>query len=217
MTTGTHLYEMDRTFFRTEPIPPPGQFVAVRDWLLSLDRKRWPTWRLRLAADLVCEMKPLTREEEELAFRIRAVRPAFRGRALCTEGAGIADLKQSPLSKPFWEVRFTVQRAAAQWQWKAGGTVRGPAAAEERFGEVRARALEAFQRRRFHAMPLELLLQPACLACGKKLTDPVSMSRLIGPECAHTASQAGVILWDLAGVCARQQEKERPCREVSAV
>jgi hypothetical protein len=29
------------------------------------------------------------------------------------------------------------------------------------------------------------MFQPACLLCGKGLTDPVSMARWIGPECAH--------------------------------
>jgi Family of unknown function (DUF6011) len=33
-----------------------------------------------------------------------------------------------------------------------------------------------------------IMLRPACLCCGKMLTDPVSMARWIGPECAGTAS-----------------------------
>jgi len=32
------------------------------------------------------------------------------------------------------------------------------------------------------------MLKPACLMCGKALTDPVSMARWIGPECAGTSS-----------------------------
>ncbi len=32
------------------------------------------------------------------------------------------------------------------------------------------------------------LLSLNCLICGKALTDPASMARLIGPECAGTAS-----------------------------
>jgi hypothetical protein len=33
-----------------------------------------------------------------------------------------------------------------------------------------------------------LMFQANCLLCGKSLTDPVSMARWIGPECAHTHS-----------------------------
>jgi hypothetical protein len=32
------------------------------------------------------------------------------------------------------------------------------------------------------------MLKPACLCCGKQLTDPVSMSRWIGPDCFGTSS-----------------------------
>jgi Family of unknown function (DUF6011) len=34
----------------------------------------------------------------------------------------------------------------------------------------------------------EKMLCPNCLLCGKALTDPVSMARFIGPECAGTSS-----------------------------
>jgi hypothetical protein len=33
-----------------------------------------------------------------------------------------------------------------------------------------------------------MMLKPACLCCGKQLTDPVSMARWVGPECAGTSS-----------------------------
>jgi hypothetical protein len=35
-----------------------------------------------------------------------------------------------------------------------------------------------------------MMLQPSCLMCGKSLTDPVSMARWVGPECAGTSSTA---------------------------
>src|SRR5262249_14739800 len=34
----------------------------------------------------------------------------------------------------------------------------------------------------------DLMLAPNCLVCGKGLTDPASMARFIGPECAGTSS-----------------------------
>ena len=40
----------------------------------------------------------------------------------------------------------------------------------------------------FDKLRPETMLKPACLFCGRLLTDPVSMARWIGPECAGTAA-----------------------------
>jgi hypothetical protein len=40
----------------------------------------------------------------------------------------------------------------------------------------------------FAGLHPEMMLKPSCLMCGKALTDPVSMARWIGPECAGTSS-----------------------------
>jgi uncharacterized protein YndB with AHSA1/START domain len=44
------------------------------------------------------------------------------------------------------------------------------------------------------------MFQPACLLCGKALTDPVSMARWIGPECAQAQNHTlDVGLFKLTG------------------
>ena len=52
----------------------------------------------------------------------------------------------------------------------------------------RARVLAALRGDCFDSLRAEMMLSPACLVCGKGLTDPVSIARWIGPECAGTAS-----------------------------
>jgi hypothetical protein len=39
-----------------------------------------------------------------------------------------------------------------------------------------------------------MVLTPQCLICGREFTDPVSMSRLIEPECAGPASLDGAMV-----------------------
>ncbi len=40
----------------------------------------------------------------------------------------------------------------------------------------------------FATLRPEMMLQPSCLLCGHKLTDPVSQARWIGPECNGSAA-----------------------------
>jgi hypothetical protein len=52
----------------------------------------------------------------------------------------------------------------------------------------RQRVVAALHPDHFAALRPELMLTAHCLACGKALTDPVSMARWIGPECWGSAS-----------------------------
>jgi len=179
------------SFYARVDIPPPGQFVAIREWLLALAKPKWPKWRLRLAADLLCELHAC-RPNPPFAV------PGFEGRGLCVEAAAYADLEKRP-ERPFQQVHFQLDCREGQWQWRAmkwRWHIEGDA---DRIAAVRTRLLTAFHIRQFDALGLDLLARPACLLCGKLLTDPLSMARLIGPECAGTAQQAGSILWNLAG------------------
>ena len=48
--------------------------------------------------------------------------------------------------------------------------------------------VDAFEDGTFDVVDAKLMLMTQCLVCGKALTDPASMARYIGPECAGTAS-----------------------------
>ncbi|OLB79563.1 MAG: hypothetical protein AUI16_01045 [Alphaproteobacteria bacterium 13_2_20CM_2_64_7] len=54
--------------------------------------------------------------------------------------------------------------------------------------ELRSRVIAALHVDHFAALKPDLMLSPACLCCGKGLTDPVSIARWIGPECWGSAS-----------------------------
>jgi hypothetical protein len=52
----------------------------------------------------------------------------------------------------------------------------------------RARLQAALTPERFSRLTADLMFSASCLCCGKALTDPASMARWIGPECAHNSS-----------------------------
>ena len=54
--------------------------------------------------------------------------------------------------------------------------------------QLRELVTEAFIDGRFAEFSVTRLFHHYCLICGKQLTDPVSMARFIGPECAGTSS-----------------------------
>lgn len=69
-----------------------------------------------------------------------------------------------------WELHFT--------RWSHRGLQEPDALAT-----FKARAVEKLTK--LVELNASLQFSPACLCCGKPLTDPVSMARWVGPECAH--------------------------------
>ncbi|MFZ4629933.1 MAG: DUF6011 domain-containing protein, partial [Blastocatellia bacterium] len=81
--------------------------------------------------------------------------------------------------------RFEVRATADGWKVEARSIVvhpngswydRAPAAANRLVSELTSGKLDE--------LSVGLMLSPRCLVCGRKLTDAVSMARMIGPECS---------------------------------
>jgi len=81
------------------------------------------------------------------------------------------------LMYPCMHLKFT----GAHWTREGWDIV----AARQRLRET---VTHAFQDGRFAEFSVTRLFHPYCLCCGKALTDPVSMARFVGPECASTSS-----------------------------
>ena len=65
----------------------------------------------------------------------------------------------------------------------------------------------------FDKLQPEMMLKPACLFCGRPLTDPVSMARWIGPEWGHCGGNYAV-RGEPSSV--REEQKVLHCGESSA-
>jgi hypothetical protein len=59
---------------------------------------------------------------------------------------------------------------------------------QEVAADIRAQVLAIFNDRRLDVLDPSMMLKTACLVCGRKLTDPLSLHRWIGPECWDRAA-----------------------------
>jgi hypothetical protein len=113
----------------------------------------------------------------------------FVGKAVMTAGASAADLKKH--KRGAREQKFSLLQFDGEpdWQltlgsrtWPAGSDVSSVAP----LSAAIAAALQGDGI--FTQLTPERMLKPACMICGKGLTDPASRSRWVGPECAATTS-----------------------------
>jgi hypothetical protein len=172
---------MPPEFWHPTPIPPPRDLAELRAYVLSRSEKRSPRWRFRLAPDLVVQIQP----------KLTQAFARFECAALQCEGADAKLLTGSrkDIGRDYWKVSFDL-RAAAPDAWVFKPTYLGWRRRSDLsvFQVLRERLVTAFQSDVFNDLKPATLLLPHCLCCGKALTDPVSMARMIGPECAGSGS-----------------------------
>jgi hypothetical protein len=163
-------------------LAPVTALATLRRAVLTRSEKRSPKWKFRLAADLVVQVQPKA-----------GTRCQFECVAVMCEGANAAVFASSlpRLDRDWWLMRFDIVVEPSRWQLKARRYRWRRGAERERYFDLRVRTFEAFDGgNRFAAIAPDLMLSPNCLICGKGLTDPASMARFIGPECAGTSSLA---------------------------
>jgi hypothetical protein len=175
------LTAQNDTLWENVLIEPVATLAKLRDLVLSINAKRCPKWRFRLSEDMVIQLQPC--RETSPSHRV-----LFKGTAI--EGPGIT-------REHFKSERFRSRDATVLgFDLKDGGWFIPPS--PDRWGvrmrkipmpperglTLKARLIDALPR--LNQLTPALMFSPACLICGKPLTDPVSMARWIGPECAHS-------------------------------
>jgi hypothetical protein len=184
--------------WQARPIKPAPLLAELRDRVFRQSEKRSPKWKFRLAPDLVVQIQPkLT--TALLKFECRAVQCASADAATLVR----KDHKQI---ENWWELRFDlISTNPTEWQlkptcyncnkptrdrWERYGDADREAARHHREAAylLPDRVITAFEGGHFDRLRPEIMLGHNCMICGKGLTDPVSMARFIGPECAGTAS-----------------------------
>ena len=114
----------------------------------------------------------------------------FECRALqCADADAAKLLRQEKQIEGWWKLNFDLAATASdEWQlkptsysWKAGSD-------RELAYRLPDRIADLLDGGHFDRLRPEILLGHHCMICGKGLTDPVSMARFIGPECAGTSS-----------------------------
>jgi hypothetical protein len=168
-------------FWVPTPIRPQHALADLRAYVLARSEKRLPRWRFRIDPDLVVQIQP----------KLSQAFARFECTALLCEGANAKLLTQSrrEISREYWRLSFDIKATAAD-AWVLRPTHAGwqRATNPSAFPAMRERLVAVFHSDTFNNLAPANLLVPHCLACGKALTDPVSMARMIGPECWGSGS-----------------------------
>ncbi len=192
--------------------PAVASLADLRRQVLRQNPKRMPKWGFRLDAACVLQLQPkpcllitplsdtalAAMRERFPDYRQRQPIEQFEGRIFrAIDGDVPATVFRDwtpPRDQRWLELRIVVhayEDAPSVWELRDQGG-RYARAIRTAYPHEKAATLQwlatAFTDGRFDQFTPELMLRPACLICGKALTDPASMARWIGPECAESAS-----------------------------
>jgi hypothetical protein len=185
---------IDRSFWGHQTIAPIPTLAQLRDEVLLRSQKRSPKWKFRLVPDLVVQIQPkpcmLLTDDMKARGGVQCV-VSFDGRAYFGTDLTRDTFEDAP------HIYFTIFSLADTpdvWQFRPTRTsvqhrdpvTRDPIALDPcaLLAQLRAHLTPDT----FAFLRPEMMLSPNCLLCGKGLTDPASMARFVGPECAGTSS-----------------------------
>jgi len=192
-----------KEYWNPIPIDPQLGLHELREMVLANSEKRMPKWKFRVASDLVLQIQPQrpSRKYAEL----------FEGRAFEYDGANgkAFESREEVAGKNhalvYFELRGTLEELTFK-PCRAGGPrmmreidpiPNCPFDTSRNRRKVfdvalatplRDRLVEVFNSGYFTTITPGKMLSPNCLCCGKGLTDPASMARMIGPECWGSGS-----------------------------
>jgi hypothetical protein len=160
-------------FWQPIPIQPIPTLAALRDMVLARSTKRMPKWKFRLADDMVVQIQP------------RPTMPHFKCLAIIRDDADASLLTPgNRWPTDSWSIEFYI---SGNWHFETRAVAYRRDYPHTDICAVRDRLITTLPIVLDKLRP-STMLKPACLCCGKQLTDPVSMSRWIGPDCFGTSS-----------------------------
>lgn len=162
--------KLPQEFFAPVAICGTDALAELRDHVLECTTKKMPRWKFSLGQDFVLQIQPKSGGRVE-----------FIGKAVMREGATIKDLTATPEGNGWRSLNFSIGDGAMQvthCSWHRDSSGIGA------LQDMRARLTGHFNGGALAEITPEKMLARACLVCGKTLTDPELMARLIGPECA---------------------------------
>ena len=172
---------LNSNFWFPTAITPVPALAHLRAMVLARSEKRSPKWKFRLASNLVVQIQP----------KLTTSLLRFECLALQCCGANL-ELLATPLNKmeaDYCRIHFELRADVPdEWRFKPTSCQRKRGTDGAVYWQLRDHLVSAFNTR-FDQLRPELMLGSQCLICGKGLTDPVSMARFIGPECAGTAAE----------------------------
>jgi hypothetical protein len=198
------------------PIKPADALEKLASYVRErMDKRRraGPKWTFRLAPDLIIQIQPLLpQEKHKRSGLVVKELLEFDGMVVEDEATSASDFDRlwGPDKKHFgfrinheWVLRG--RRIGGIPHERESWPVYRPQMSEEEVRDYQQRAQEAARLAPYCALRDRVVevfngdffsrFRPAsllgnhCICCGRALTDPVSQSRFIGPECYGSASR----------------------------
>ena len=164
-------------------IRPSPLLTGLRDVVLAVRHDRCPKWRFKLAPDLVVQIQPRPAERRD-QFRLFECMAIF-GEGI-TKEMFASHRERRGRNYAMFGIKDDEDKADdVDGGWRADPCMFSSRGANDRLAMMvrladELPALDVIDPRK--------MFTASCLICGKGLTDPASMARWIGPECAGTAS-----------------------------
>jgi hypothetical protein len=197
------------------PIAASTFLRDLREECLTRSEKRMPKWKFRVAPDFIIQLQPKatylpSARQIESGVRCQVLR--FDGVAL-TVATGNAtkemfDRKPNSQATPWCRVGFEIYAYdESAWQLKPRSGRWSRSYGEGGSKRLIERVVTTFADGFFSILTPDALLGNHCLICGKGLTDPASMARRVGPECAGTSSLVVPYIIKSRDVCESEQKQ----------
>lgn len=183
----TAFFAKEKLFWSSQPIPTQPKLAELRLAVLERSVKRMPKWRFRLSDNTIVLIQPKPRG---LVKNMRAAGEVdhFEGVIVRCDNPGVEDFTKPKYRDVYWNrVSFVMWTGPDFWQIKATAYRYSRISTNDREA-IMADLIKATRFGLFDEIGPKLMLGNFCLVCGKGLTDPASMARFIGPECAGTSS-----------------------------
>src|SRR5215831_6108242 len=183
--------------YETETVLAIPFLAELREEVLKHSLKRMPKWKFRFAPDIVVQLQPKPTLLLSADAAARGHKPKYQhfvGLAVMMEGVTGEALKHTPKRPcpPWWQTKFEIYahdpNANADWFVHQTGGCWQHGADRSGWATLFGRIVATIRGGYFTTSMPPKMLSHHCMICGKGLTDPASMARWIGPECAGTST-----------------------------
>jgi Family of unknown function (DUF6011) len=166
-------------------IDPVVSLASMRGTVLAERHDRCPKWRFKLEPELVVQIQPRPAERRDRRFLFKCL--VLVGAGITREHFYSAAARRAVQVK---SAEFGIKDEDGRWRLDltsvAGLSFK--AEADRYAARIALMQRVAAQLPLLAQLSASKMFTHSCLCCGKMLTDPASMARWVGPECAGTSS-----------------------------
>ena len=136
-------------------------------WVIAQNEKRLPKWKFKLTSNLAVQIQPKLTRAHALLFECIAIQTENPSLKLFTE-------PKSLRGQSYWRMKssYSTTSRGPSGRLSLRALVADMDAPSSGLLELRSSVIAALHPNHFATLKPDLMLSPACLCCGKGLTDP---------------------------------------------